>query len=459
MRKPYKQPVNRALPDLRIPEPRISKLAIFIVNLLGSLYLFLLCGVSKIVLRNGASLFDAFRRTLAGESRCIIAFRHPDGNEPQILAWFLLIKLRRLAARQGIRFARRPHGVFVYGYEVVRWGGWITRAILSHLGAMPIHHAKMDSSGMARIYRAIVEGPYPLALAPEGQVSYTADSVPRLEPGVIRIGFGAAERLAKAPGNPVPVEVLPVSFQFRFGARRESAVEKLLRQIEQYTGFPRKDAKKRKFCERLRICREHILEVNEKRYGLESGSGLSFEERLDLVIAAALEAAERILGHKAGGDLFTRMYHLRQICWDRLILPGMESLDHLSGVQRGVADLAAGEAWHAGRHLELVDFSWYFRRPLPEEGAPLHQRVEYVQNLWDFANRTMGGAFTGRKRIFPRKVIIRAAPPINLTGRLGDYKNDRKSAVDAAMADLMKAYLDYGCTDETEGMYPESDTL
>jgi hypothetical protein len=448
-------PASRALPDLRIPEPRVSKFVIFIVSLLGRLYLFLFCGVSKIVLRDGAPLFDAFRRALAGESRCIIAFRHPDGSEPQILTWFFLFKLRRLAARQGIRFARRPHGVFVYGYEVARWGGWVTRAVMPRLGAMPVHHAKMDSKGMARIYRAIVEGPYPLALAPEGQVSYTAGSVPRLEPGVIRIGFGAAERLAKAPGNPVPVEILPLSFEFRFGARRESAMERLLGKIERYSGNPRREAEKRNLRERLRICREHILEVNEQRYGLKPAGALSFEERLDLMIAAALEAAERILGQKSEGDLFTRMYHLRQICWDRLILPGIGSLDHLSGVRRGAADLAAGEAWYAGRHLELADFSLYFRRPLPEEGAPLDQKIEYVQNLWDFANRTMGGAFTGRKRIFPRKVVIRAAPPINLSRRLSDYKNDRKSAVNAAMADLMKAYLDCGgASNETGAARP-----
>jgi hypothetical protein len=61
----------------------------------------------------------------------------------------------------------------------------------------------------------------------------------------------------------------------------------------------------------------------------------------------------------------------------------------------------------------------------------------------------MGGAFTERKRISPRKVIIRAAPPINLTGRLEDYKNDRKSAIEEAMADLMKAYADHSCTGET----------
>jgi hypothetical protein len=447
MRKPYKLPEIRALPDLRIPEPRISKCFIFIARFLGRLYLFLVCGVSKVVLRNGAPLFDAFRRALAGESRCIIAFRHPEGSEPQILGWFLLFKLRRLAARQGIRFARRPHLIFVYGYEVVRWGGWVSRAVLSRLGALPVHHARMDSGSMARIYKAILDGPYPLALAPEGQVSYTADSVPRLEPGAIRIGFGAAEKLAKAPGSP-PVEILPLSFEFRFSPRCEQALERFLRKIEKYASLSRQDAKKLTFCERLKLCRDHILEVNETRYGLKAAPELSFEERLDRVIDAALETAERILGQKAGGDTFMRLYHLRHICWDRLILPGVESLDQMSEVERAAADLAAGEAWYASRSLELVDFSWYFRRPLPGEDDPLHQRIEYVQNLWDFANRTMGGAFTERKRVCPRKVIIRAAAPINLSGRLADYKNDRKSAIDAAMADLMKAYLD--CIDPVD---------
>jgi len=303
-----------------------------------------------------------------------------------------------------------------------------------------VHHVKMDKLGMDRIYKTIVEGPYPLALAPEGQVSYTSNAIPRLEPGVMRLGFTAAQRIEeKSPG--CPVEVLPLSIHLRYGRRGRAAMEKLLGKIERLAGFSLKDRKGLPFVERLRQCRERILAVNEARYHIEADTSLPFEGRLDRMIAAALDIAERMLGLKSEGELFSRMYRLRQICWDRIVLPGIDSLKDMPPIDRGAADLLAGEAWYIGRHQELVDFCWYFRVPLPAEDAALHDMVEYVQNLWDFANRTMGGAFADRITIPPRKIIIHAGPVINLTGRLPSYKKDKKAAVTQALADLEKAYL------------------
>jgi len=80
----------------------------------------------------------------------------------------------------------------------------------------------------------------------------------------------------------------------------------------------------------------------------------------------------------------------------------------------------------------------------------IHKKVEYVQNLWDFASRTMGGAFNNRVNIFPRKVIIHSAPVINLSERLTDYNKDKKAALESAMSDLEKAFL--GCIAEANGI-------
>ena len=377
MYRPYKTPVVTASPDLKIPEPRVSKFVILLIRLLGRLYLFLFFGVAKIVTQksNEKILFNAFKRALAGESRCIIAFRHPNGGEPQLLTWFFLFKLRNYAARRGIRFSRWPHSVFVYGYEVVRWGGWAARFIMPNLGAMPVHHAKMDSQGMARIYDAIVDGNYPVALSPEGQVSYTTDAVPRLEPGVIRIGFHAAERLLDK-GRNCPVEIVPVAVYFRFGVWGKATTEMLLKKIEKVCGFSSRD--KLSFFDRLKRARDHILKINEERYQIKEDAALSFQERLEQVILAALETAERMLGVKSEGDYFSRMYRVRQICWDRIVLPGIDTLDGMSQVERSVRDLGAAEAWLIVRHQELVDFCWYFRVPLPTEKTPFQNQIEYV---------------------------------------------------------------------------------
>ena len=123
MNKSYIKPIFKVYPDVKIPEPKVSKMAIFIVKVLGRAYLFLLFGFTKIFLRGDKILVDSFKRALSNESRCLIAFRHPDGREPQLLSWFFLFRLKSIAAKNKVKFPRRPYAVFIYGYEVVRWGG------------------------------------------------------------------------------------------------------------------------------------------------------------------------------------------------------------------------------------------------------------------------------------------------------------------------------------------------
>jgi hypothetical protein len=173
--------------------------------------------------------------------------------------------------------------------------------------------------------------------------------------------------------------------------------------------------------ERFLACREAILRANEGRYGLEGG-GKPYPQRLDGVIEAALARAEDILGlpHPAATgapDPIDRIYGVRQYCWDR-IFPEDAGLGTLSPLERSLRDLASGEAWHAARHMELADFAWYFHQP-PAALLTINAAVEYVQNLYDFANRTCGGAFSTRRGIPPRSIRITAAEPINLTELLG----------------------------------------
>ena len=441
MYKPYKEPVSKVSPNINVPDPNVSKFVVFLIRVFGRLYLFLFWGIARIVLRGDKIVFDAFKRALAGESRCIIAFRHPNGGEPQLLTWFFLFKLRALASRNKVRFSRWPHTVFVYSYEVVRYGGWVARYIMPNLGCMPIHHSKMDTHGMERIYKSIIDGPYPVSLAPEGGVSFTTDSVPRLEPGTIRIGFNAAQRLAGKKEN-CPIEILPLSIHFRFGNWGSMTMEMLLRKVEKACGISRRGRKKLSFVDRAGRCRDHIINVNEARFQLPDDSSLSFNERLDRIINAAIETAERMMGLKSEGEFFHRRYRLRQLCWDQIFLPDVDTLDGMTPVQRSVLDLRAGEAWHAGRYQELADLCWFFRVSLPSEDTAIHIKIEYVQNLWDLANRTMGGSFSDKVSIFPRKVIIQAAPLINLTERLPDYKENKKDAIAKGLADLENAFHD-----------------
>jgi len=442
MYKPYKKPVIKVSPDFKLPEPRISLFTVFLLRIFTRLYLFLFYGISRTLLHEDIKFYEAFKRALEKKSRLIIAFRHPNGGEPQLLTWFFLFKLRWYALRKKVHFSKWPHAVFVYGYEVVRWGGWVVRYVMPNVGAMPIYHSKMDTKGMARIYSAISSGKYPLAIAPEGQVSYSTDTIPRLEPGVIRIGFNAA--LHQEKKDPAcPVEILPISIHFRFGSWGKATVEFVLKKVEKFCGFSKKESKSLAFQERIIKCREYILCANEERYKIKNDSHqLSFEERLEKVINTALETSERMLGIKSEGDYFTRLNKVRQTCWDKIYLPDIFDFKNMSRIERSLKDTEAGQAWYISLHQELAEFGWYFKTPIPSDDKPLHIKIEYVQNLYDFANRTMGGAYSNRVSIFPRKVIIKSSPVINLTERLARYKEDRKTTISDTLADLEKAYID-----------------
>jgi hypothetical protein len=379
-----------------------------------------------------------------------------------VLTWFIDFRLKDLAKKAGVSFARRPHALFIYGYDVLRWGGWVARLVMPKVGAMPIHHAKLDSKGMARIFQSLKDGPYPLAIAPEGQVTYNTEQVLTLEQGAIRIGFHSADQLQRE-GRPYPVEALPVSIHFRYGIWGKMCLARLMDRLDRAAGF--RDRYKTEgtpgFSRRLWNLREFLIARNEARYGIGAaarpGTGdevsspdeeRELQERIDGIIDAAIGRAKDILAFHGERTTATEWINeLRQICWDRIYLPGKETLKGLSQVERSILDLQAGEAWHAGRHIELADFLRFFRFPLPEEGTPLHLKIEYVQNLWDLANRTMGGSYSTRNiNIFPRRVIIQAAEPIDLTSRLPAYHQDRKAAIQSAMDDLLRAYL--GCIEE-----------
>ncbi|MDR3131243.1 MAG: acyltransferase [Treponema sp.] len=444
MKRPRYKPIARAYPDIRAPESKISGILIFAIHFAARLYLAFFTGAAKIRLETQSMFIHAFRRALAGESRCIVAFRHPYGFEPQVLAWFVLYRLRKTAARRGIRLPASPRIRFVYGYEVLRWGGPAARIVMPRLGALPIHHSKLDSKGLAGIYAAVTEGVYPVGIAPEGQVSYNAWGTPRLEPGIIRIGLGAAEQL-KNTGKPLPVEILPVSISLGYGRKAARTMDGLLRRVEKICGLDKRPRGQSALADRFLDCREIIMRLNETRYGIVSDPGLPWEDRTAILLRAALDYCAGILGVKGNSedDHFNRMYYLRQLCWDRIFVPGKEPGEKKEmELERAVGDLRAGEAWYAARHMELADFTWYFRGQPPGEDASLGRKIEYVQNLWDFANRTMGGAYAGRVNIHPRSVTIQAAQTISLNESLEEYRIDRKETVRKLLSRLQSAYME-----------------
>jgi hypothetical protein len=442
MKQSYAAPSTRALPDVGLPEPRVSRPVLALMRLISGAYLRFHLGFERIDIRNADILVHEVLASMTGGKRLIIAFRHPFGDEAQLISWTMTSGVEREARRLGIKLPYRPLALFVHGYEVPRWGGALVRFLLPRMGAMPVHHSKLDSGGMARIRRVIEDGPYPLAIAPEGQVSYTSGDIPRLEQGTVRLGFQIAEKLAAA-GRSEHVVILPLSVHNRYGPRAIRSLLRLVARIESFTGteLAGGDSAMDGLSSRLSACLEHLLGLAGKQYGLPVNPGRSVHDRVEDIVEASLCAAERILGIDRGpDDALDRLYRIRQIGWDRIyLLPG-EDPRRMPPLGRAIADRHAGEAWYALRHMELADFAWYFRSPPPPDAAPLDVLVEYTQNLWDLANRLAGGAISGRINVKPKRAVVVAAPTIDLSERLPELALGRKAAYGSATSALENMY-------------------
>lgn len=446
----YVRPVTRARRDVRLRESRVRPGVLLLLRLLAPLYLRLGIGCAGTIVHAMEGLVEAFRAALEGEARVILAFRHPFVDEPQILGTLFLCRLAREARRLGIALRRKPHAIFVYGYEVPRWGGPLVRWLLPRTGALPVHHSRIDSAGLAGIRRAITDGDYPVALAPEGQVSYSSATVPRLEAGTMRLGLEAAEVLA-ATGRREQVLVLPISVHRRYrGRRAHRSLENLVRRTESLVGSRAGEvpAASLPLPRRLEILLESILEQAENLY-FRTGKGTQEapdrDGRLAAVVSAAATRAEQILGITPGYDpgqgnrIIERVYRVRRTGWDRIYTA--EDPRKLSPLDRAVADRLAGEAWFAMRHMELADFAWYFRTTPPPGEAPFAITAEYVQNLYDFANRLAGGAISRRRHVRPFREVLVIGSPINLSERVPAFRTGRKAAVQQATEDLRNSFL------------------
>lgn len=413
------------------------------VRAIAGPYLKLALGFERVGLVHGDRLVYALAAAERGEARVILAVRHAYGDEPQLFSWVVSSLAPKAAKNLGVRFSATPHAVFAHGYEVPRWGGPLIRFLLPRVGAMPIHHDRLDVRGLSRIREAIVDGPHPVAIAPEGQVSYTSDAIPHLEPGVFGLGFGAAERIAAA-GRPERVIVLPISNHYRYGKKAAASLESLVARIEVFAGVDGRaagdGAKAADISGRLSACREALLRKAEGLYCLAPEPGSDASARIAALTEAALSAAERLLGIGRGaGDHFARLYRVRREGWDRIYLAPGNDPRRLGPLDRAVADRTAGEAWYAMRHMEFADLAWYLRSD-PPDGAPFHGLAERAQNLWDLANRLAGGTIAGRLAVRPKRAIIDIGEPIDLSARLGDYATGRKKAIAAALADLHEAF-------------------
>ncbi|MFH1880646.1 MAG: hypothetical protein ABIK64_07615, partial [Bacillota bacterium] len=381
------------------------------------------------------------------------AFRHPYGDEPQMMFHVMETMIPRLARRMQKPLKHSPRMRPVHDYAVALWGDAVIRFVLPRVGALPVYHIKFDSESLSAIRAVMRDGESPLGIASEGQISYHSETLPRIEQGTIRMGFWCARDIEKA-GRSERVIVLPLSVHYRYDARDSWKIGQAVKRIESLCGLKSDaarsaDATPESLLPRIDAIESRLLEMTEafyaSSYGYRPSGAETLHDRWMAMLPFALSVAEHTLGIDPGnGDVVQRMYRVRLEGWER-IYP-QSAVEGLTPLQAALADRRAGEAWYAMRHMELVDLmnyhdANYFCAARPSS-LTFDRLVETVFTLEDLANRLMGGNITNRPNAIRKNAVIVPGEAMDLTANLPAYHANARQTVQALTGELAGKFTD-----------------
>ena len=450
-------PICRACTRRRLAPPRVSAPLVLLGRAAIPAYLRYALSFTGAQILAPDEIIREIRSFQEGQSRLIVALRHPYGDEPQLLFHVIENMIPRIARKQGAPLPRNPGLRLLHDYAVPLWGNAFIRFILPRAGAMPVYHVKCDTSGLSNIRAELKDGRSPIGLAPEGQISYHSETLPRIEQGAVRMGFWCASDLARA-GRTEAVHILPLSIHYQYDKRDFHKIFSAVAKLEDLIGIQRTHECSEKLpalLPRMREIELRLLTKTEAFYADTYGylapepdasqsEAESRQRRWDALLPFALSVAEHALGIDPGSEtLVQRMYRVRLEGWS--CVSPEQSLDSLSPLELALADRRAGEGWFAMRHMELVDLMSYhdvhylsYDDPAPNED----RIIECVLNLQDLCYRLMGGNISNRPNNIRKKAVIVPGEIVNLTALLPQYRDNPKKTVNLATGTLAQKFED-----------------
>ena len=440
MYTPQTEPVR----TLTLPEPKVNRAVVRFFRAIMHPFARIIKFRLPVIL-HPERMVDSWHAFNAGKIRLLVGFRHAYGDDPQMMVYTIHKALPRYAKKIGQPLRGLTHVHFVYGAEVPLWSGSFVRWVLPKAGALPVNHVKMDSPGMNRIRNVLSHGNYPLALAPEGHVTHSSETVEELESGTARFCFWCMEDLERE-NRKEDMVFLPVSIHYRYHPRAEKQLARMLTDMEKETGLSRPETGGADTGSRLARLGKTLLDQLDAFYREEQGS---LPENQASVLEAALRACERFFALPHDGAPSNRIYRVRSAAWDRLFRSDIDSLTPLGSA---LAGRESGEAWYAMRHLETASILHQMSLTAIPERSTLEVYIEIANNFFDLVERLKGGTLKNRANRFMKYPVIVPGTPVIMNEYRELYRNDKRAALDKATTRFRDSYLE--CIREYREAYP-----
>lgn len=411
----------------------------------------LIGGISRIEAKNVETLVKLYEQFQAGKIRFLMAFRHPEVEDPLCLLYLLSRIVPRVARKQGISLQLPIHNHFIYDRGMVIWAGKWLGWLFSRGGGIPIHRGKpLDRIALKAARDLFLNGQFPLTVAPEGATNGHHETVSPLEPGVAQLGFWCVEDLIKA-NRSEQVFIVPISLRYYYIKPPWTKIDWLLGQLEADSGLPVQHLDQSQLSQPEEILYQrlfklglHLLTELETFYShfyhqtippLPDDSTLNPNQllaiRLQNLLDVALKVAEDYFGLSKQGSIIDRCRRLEEAGWNAVYREDIPDINNISPLQRGLADWIAEEGELRVKHMRLVESFVAVTGNYVKEKPTAERFAETTLILFDLISRIKGIKMPRRPRLGKRWVKITIGEPISINQRWETYQKNRKSAKEA----------------------------
>ncbi|MFP4179197.1 MAG: hypothetical protein ACLFSA_04015 [Spirochaetaceae bacterium] len=415
--------------------------------------------VSRLDYRGMERLAGAYRRFEEGEERLVIMFRHAAKEDAPVMVRLILRELPLWCRKQGIPLERSPHVHFLYGKDVLNWAGASTRWLFPRIGGIPVVNTRLDRESQETIRRTLVSGRFPLAFAPEGQVSYHMFKTAPLVPGAATLPDWAYSGLMKE-GKSGAVTILPISIGYLPERNMEESCRNLEEKLAEQLQFSVKKLGKG-HDDAIEGLSRALIEKLEAHYAsdypgifnrvVEILKPSDLQERYNAMCETVLRCAEASLGRLPAGTTLERIFGLRFWVMESF---QREDIDpkKLSPLDKNRADYRALQALVLGRHIQLADILEYIDFSYLDKPGLL-RRIEFLLNLLDVVNRFEGGNINSRFTLKKKGAHLLIGKPLRGDRTFVEHPESRKKGREALTRRLREEFT--SLESELEGWMEE----
>ncbi len=375
--------------------PRYSKKVHLFLRIIAGGYIRMAEKINKVDIKGLDHFINAFSAFKDNGSKLIIAFRHPSKQDPTILAYALNKAIPKAAKKAGKALGFIPHSRFLYGKDVLNWAGSAAAWLFPRVGYIPITNGNTDKKGMNLLRNEMKAGKFPIALAPEGQVTYHMFRCSPLASGIASLAQWGME----SGGD---VIILPVTMGYKYSDNPEVLVIKILSMWKEQTGsklaLPGDEIS---IYDILLEATHKTLLILEKFYRIPDKSGVEYrkksvlKERLQSICYKGLAAAEAINILPPDGNILQRIFRTRYEGMHQIYTEKFDP-EELHPMDRNIADFRSLEARIYLRHSQIIDILEYIDPDYISPSCHKEKWCEYALNLLDVINRLKGGNIDSR---------------------------------------------------------------